>query len=394
MLALSAYTATTAVGTGCGPLLRALQDGRSGLVPCTFEGNTLPTWIGPVAGLDEVALPDGLVRWDCRNNRLAWLGLQADDFVADVRSAVARHGAERVALIMGTSTSGILATEHAYAQRGPDGTLPDAFDYRTTHNIGSLAGFLREALGLRGPSWVISTACSSSAKAFAAADRLLASGLADAALVGGVDTLCLTTLCGFTSLELASPEPCRPADAGRQGLSIGEAAAFALLQRPEDAPHAQVLLSGWGEASDAWHMSRPHPEGRGARAAMQEALERAALPASAVDYINLHGTATPANDLMEARAITALFGNTVACSSSKGMIGHTLGAAGAVEAVICALMLAHQWLPPSVGTQTPDPQIELPLVLAPRKAGLRHVLSNSFGFGGSNASLLFSRRSA
>ena len=302
-----------------------------------------------------------------------------------------------MALILGTSTSGMLSAELAYRERDAGGPLPAWFDYGRTHNTGSLVAFVRELLGVRGPAFAISTACSSSAKAFAAADRLIAAGLADAAVVGGVDSLCLTTLYGFASLELTSPEPCRPGDADRQGLSIGEAAAFALLE-PGDATNAAVVLSGWGEASDAHHMSAPHPEGRGSRAAMQGALARAGLAPGDIDYINLHGTATPANDLAEGLAVSGVFGTAlgagVPCSSTKGITGHTLGAAGALEAVVCALALEHGLLPPSVGTRTPDPAIPVDLIMLPRTASLRHVLSNSFGFGGSNASLLLSRRGA
>ena len=410
-LALTAYTASSAVGHGRAALLDALRAGRSGLKACNFETAALATWIGEVPGVDEVALPPGLAAYDCRNNRLALLGLRADPCVlprqnaclrADgfedaARAAIARHGADRVALILGTSTSGMLSAELAYRERDAGGALPAWFDYARTHNTGSLVAFVRELLGVRGPAFAISTACSSSAKAFAAADRLIAAGLADAAVVGGVDSLCLTTLYGFASLELTSPEPCRPGDADRHGLSIGEAAAFALLE-PGDATHAAVMLSGWGEASDAHHMSAPHPEGRGSRAAMQGALARAGLAPGDIDYINLHGTATPANDVAEGLAVSGVFGTAlgagVPCSSTKGITGHTLGAAGALEAVVCALALEHGLLPPSVGTRTPDPAIPVDLIMLPRTASLRHVLSNSFGFGGSNASLVLSRRGA
>lgn len=388
-LALAAFTASTALGVGCAPLLAALRAGRSGLKPCDFEGSDLATWIGEVPGIDAVRLPAPLAAYDCRNNRLALLGLQADGFEDVARAAIARHGAERVALVLGTSTSGILSAEAAYRERDASGALPAWFDYRATHNTHSVTAFVRDWLGLRGPAFTLSTACSSSAKAFAAAERLIGAGLADAAIVGGVDSLCLTTLYGFSSLELTSPEPCRPGDAARDGLSIGEAAAFALLERGERGK-GELLLSGWGESSDAHHMSAPHPEGRGSRAAMQGALQRAGLRAEDIDYINLHGTATPANDSAEGAAVAALFGTGVPCSSTKGMTGHTLGAAGAVEAVVCALALRHGLLPASVGTRTPDAAIPLPLVLQPRAAPLRHVLSNSFGFGGSNASLVFS----
>ncbi|MFT4194474.1 beta-ketoacyl-[acyl-carrier-protein] synthase family protein [Ottowia sp.] len=391
-LALTAYTATTALGVGCAPLLEALRTGRSGLKPCDFESAALATWIGEVPGVDDVRLPEALAAYDCRNHRLALLGLRADGFEAAAREAIARHGADRVALVLGTSTSGILSAEAAYRERDPEGALPAWFDYRATHNTGALTSFVRDLLGLRGPAFTISTACSSSAKAFAAADRLVRAGLADAAIVGGVDSLCLTTLYGFSSLELTSPEPCRPCDANRRGLSIGEAAAFALLERADDA--SRIVLSGWGESSDAHHMSAPHPEGRGARAAMRQALAQAGLTPSDIGYLNLHGTATPANDLSEGTAVAAEFAAHpgLPCSSTKGMMGHTLGAAGAVEAVVGALALEHGLLPASVGTQTADPAIPVQVVLAPQRAPeLRHVLSNSFGFGGSNASLILSR---
>ena len=391
-LALTAYTATTALGVGRAPLLDALRTGRSGLKPCDFKSAALPTWIGEVPGLDDVRLPEPLAAYDCRNNRLALLGLRADGFEAAARAAIARHGAERVALVLGSSTSGILSAEAAYRERDPDGALPAWFDYRATHNTGALASFVRDLLGLRGPAFTISTACSSSAKAFAAADRLIRAGLADAAIVGGVDSLCLTTLYGFSSLELTSPEPCRPCDANRQGLSIGEAAAFALLERADEA--SRIELSGWGESSDAHHMSAPHPEGRGARAAMRQALAQAGLAPGDIGYLNLHGTATPANDLSEGLAVAAEFAAHpgLPCSSTKGMTGHTLGAAGAVEAVVCALALEHGLLPASVGTLVPDLAIPIQVVMSPQPAPLlRYVLSNSFGFGGSNASLILSR---
>jgi 3-oxoacyl-[acyl-carrier-protein] synthase-1 len=235
----------------------------------------------------------------------------------------------------------------------------------------------------------ISTACSSSAKVFAAAARQIELGLIDAAIVGGVDTLCLTTLYGFASLQLTSPSPCRPYDATRDGISIGEGAAFALLERAADPAPGSVLLLGAGESSDAYHMSSPHPEGLGARLAMDAALQSAGLAPADIDYINLHGTATPANDAAEGKAVAALFGSRVPCASTKGATGHTLGAAGAIEAVICALALTDSLLPGSPGTTAPDPSIPVNYLLASRDAPVRRVLSNSFGFGGSNCSLIF-----
>jgi 3-oxoacyl-[acyl-carrier-protein] synthase-1 len=246
----------------------------------------------------------------------------------------------------------------------------------------------------KGPATVVSTACSSSAKVFATAQRMIQLGLIDAAVVGGVDSLCLTTLYGFSSLQLVSPNPCKPFDAERDGISAGEGAAFALLERAT-GPHADaILLTGVGESSDAYHMSSPHPEGLGARSAMAAALATAGLQPQDIDYINLHGTATPSNDSAEDAAVSALFGSATPCSSTKGYTGHTLGAAGGVEAVICALALREGLVPGGVGTETLDPQLRCNYQFDTQRRPLLHVLSNSFGFGGSNCSLVFSRVTA
>ncbi|WP_324779682.1 beta-ketoacyl-[acyl-carrier-protein] synthase family protein [Thiobacillus sedimenti] len=389
-LLLSAYTATTCLGRGLDATRLALRAGRSGLARCAFETVELDTWIGEVAGVDDETLPAALADYDCRNNRLTWMGLETDGFGDRVREAVARYGRARVGVFLGTSTSGILQTELAYRRRDPaTGALPADFNYRTTHNSFSLAEFTRAYFGLEGMAMTISTACSSSAKVFAAAARQIELGLIDAAVVGGVDTLCLTTLYGFASLQLTSPRPCRPYDAARDGISIGEGAGFALLERAPAPPPGAVLLLGAGESSDAYHMSSPHPEGLGAKRAMEAALKSAGLAPADIDYINLHGTATPANDAAEGRAVAALFGDRVPCSSTKGATGHTLGAAGAVEAAICALALTDGVLPGSPGTAAPDPAIPIGYVIESRAAALRRVLSNSFGFGGSNCSLIF-----
>ncbi len=385
-LAISTYTLTTALGAGRAATLDALRAARSGLAPAHFLDVELPTWIGEVAGLDAAPLPPDLAEYDCRNNRLAWLALEQDGFADAVLAARERWGAHRVAVLLGTSTAGLLETELAYRRRGPGGELPAGVRYAERQNIYSVGAFAVHAFDLRGPSWVVSTACSSSAKVFASAARLIAAGLVDAALVGGVDSLCLTTLYGFNSLELLSPEVCRPWDAQRRGLSIGEGAAFALLERDAAAPQGWLL--GTGESNDGYHMSTPHPEGAGAVAAMRAALADAALAPSDIGYVNLHGTATPSNDASEDRAVQTVFGAATPCSSTKGATGHTLGAAGGVEASICLLALQHALLPGGLHVRELDPALGLAYLRENREAPLRAVLSNSFGFGGTNASLV------
>lgn len=392
-LHLSHFTATSSIGRGLAQTLAALRQRRAGLAPCAFDTVDLATFVGEVAGVDAVQLPAHLADFDCRNNRLALLGLMQDGFAEAVRAAIAKYGAQRIGVFLGTSTSGILQTELAYRRRDPvTGALPADFIYRTTHNTFSVADFTRHYFGLTGPAVVVSSACSSSAKVFSSARRMMAAGLIDAAVVGGVDSLCLTTLYGFNSLGLISEQACRPFDAQRNGISIGEAAAFALLERPpEDLAADAVLLLGVGESSDAYHMSSPHPEGLGARMAMQDALKMAGLKPSEIDYINLHGTATQSNDAAEGKAVAAIFGPATPCSSTKGATGHTLGAAGGVEAVICALALQYGVLPGGLNTRQLDPTLDLDYLLDNREQPVTRVLSNSFGFGGTNCSLIFGR---
>ncbi len=390
-LVLTTFTAMNALGRGTAAVLEALTAARTGLKPCTFEGVRLETHAGEVAGLDDLRVCERLAEFDCRNNRLAELALEQDGFAARVAQARVQYGPRRIAVILGTSTSGILETEHAYQQRDPQtGALPAGYRFATTHNLYASTDFVRRYLGLEGPAAMVSTACSSSAKAFASAWRLIAQGLCDAAVVGGVDSLCRNTLYGFASLDLVGREPCRPCDAQRGGISIGEAAGFALLERPERAgTHSGVALLGYGESSDAYHMSTPHPEGAGAALAMQRALACAALAPAAIDYINMHGTASQVNDSMEDRAITTVFGTHTACSSTKGWTGHALGAAGITEAVISALCIQQGLMPGCLNTRTIDPSFTSKVLLTNQSGDVRRVLSNSFGFGGSNCSLIF-----
>jgi len=392
-LVLRHFTATSCIGRGLRPTLESLRAQRSGLAPCAFETVSLETHIGEVPDVDDVRLPTALKQFDCRNNRLAQLGMAQDGFIDAVASCTGRWGRRRVGLFLGTSTSGILETEIAYRRRDPQtGALPEYLDYAGTHNTYSLAAFAREVLALAGPSAVVSSACSSSAKVFGSARRMIAANLIDAAVVGGVDSLCLTTLYGFHSLQLVSREPCRPFDIARDGISIGEAAAFALLERaPQSLDSDAILLLGVGESSDAYHMSSPHPEGRGARAAMLQALAEAGLSPEDIDYINLHGTGTPSNDTAEGNAVATVFAErsrAVETSSTKGATGHTLGAAGALEAVICALALRHGLIPGGANTRCVDPSLGFEYLCANRHRPIARALSNSFGFGGSNCSLV------
>jgi 3-oxoacyl-[acyl-carrier-protein] synthase-1 len=309
-----------------------------------------------------------------------------------VANAATRYGPRRIGLFIGTSTSGIQETEHAYRAGIERGAMrvPAPFRFRFTHDVFSVAAFSRDYLHLAGPAVVVSTACSSSAKVFALASRYIRAGLCDAAIVGGVDSLCLTTLYGFHSLELLSESPCQPWDAERKGLNIGEAAGFALLECAS-ADASGIFLIGYGESSDAYHVATPHPEGRGAYRAMHAALDSAGVVAEDIDYINLHGTATRSNDAAEDKAITTLFGTRVPCSSTKGWTGHTLGAAGITEALISALALRHNLLPRSLNTERLDPALRATIVMRTEERPLRRVLSNSFGFGGNNCSLLFGK---
>jgi 3-oxoacyl-[acyl-carrier-protein] synthase I len=386
---------TSAVGIGLAPTMDALRNRRSGITRTSWETVDLDTCIGEVPGLDAVAIRPDLRVFDCRNNRLAQLALEQDGFAQSVRDTIERLGSRRVGVFLGTSTSGILSSEIAYRQRDAQtGALPASLDYRHTHNSFSVTDFVRQYFGLTGPAVAVSTACSSSGKVFGSAQRMIELGLIDAAIVGGVDSLCLTTLYGFNSLQLTSSEPCRPYDKQRNGITIGEAGAFALVERAARSAPGDIVVSGIGESSDAHHMSAPHPEGLGATLAMQSALKMAGLAAADIDYIALHGTATPSNDAAEGKAVFGLFGAATPCSSLKGHIGHTLGAAGAVNAVVCALALRHDMAPAGAGTRDVDPALRVNYALDNMDKPMRHVLSNSFGFGGSNCSLVLSKVAA
>ena len=391
-LLLSRLSIVSCLGAGQAATLAALRSGASGLGPCTFETVNLPTHVGQVAGLDEFRLPNTFSAFDCRNNQLAEMAIAGDGFERAVSAAVRRYGPRRIGLFLGTSTSGILQAELAYRSRDVEtGRLPSAFNYAETQNAGSLAAYMQQRLGIEGPAFVISCACASTAKVFASAARMIEAGICDAAIVGGADTLCLTTLYGFNALGLNAPGPCRPFDVERDGISIGEAAGLALLENPGIDDSDPVLLLGFGESNDAYHMSSPHPEGLGASLAMQRALQSAGLAPVDIDYINLHGTATRVGDASEDLAVTTVFGTLTPCSSTKGQTGHTLGAAGIVEAIISVLSIRNGFRPGSANTKAVDPSFRSQYEVSGKSVEVDTVLSNSFGFGGSNCSLILGR---
>ena len=380
-----------ALGSGREEVARRLLDeARSGLrvSDACSPGRELPLGRVDAAlpGVDHLPLP-----LRSRNNQLALAVL--DQLRPAAEAAIARYGAARVGVVIGTSTSGVASTEAALAAHLADGALPAGFHYGQ-QEMGSPAELIARELGTGGPAYVHSSACSSSAKALASAARLIRMGLCDAVVTGGVDTLCAFTVAGFSALESVSAAPCNPLGASRKGINLGEGAALFLMSREP----AAVALCGWGESSDGHHMSAPDPLGAGARISMREALQRAGIEPGQVDYINLHGTATVQNDAMESRAVAELFGSAVAVSSTKPFTGHTLGAAGAVEAAFCWLAMQDDnpegRLPPHLWNGDPDPALPALNVAQPGarlSRPLRWALSNSFAFGGSNATLVFGR---
>lgn len=392
---VTAYTAVTACGQGLKPLLDALLHQRSFLKPARLIKPDFLTFTGEVeAALPEIAAP--LKAYDARNARIALAALDCENgaFRSAVAKAIGCYGAGRVAVIIGTSTSGIYETELAYQSHVESGVVPECYDFKHQHAWVATAEFLKKELGLAGPCYAISTACSSSGKAIAAGQRLIETGICDAVVVGGVDSICHLTLHGFHSLELTSPHPCTPLDRDRDGISLGEGAGLLLLER-ERTYATRARLAGYGESSDAYHMTAPHPEGGGSAQAMRSALNMAKLKPEAIDYVNLHATGTRLNDQSEMCAMGALFGPDTPCSGSKGMTGHTLGAAGAIEAVITLLALQHGFAPGTCGIRHIDETFSSHVLSETIQIpDIRYVMSNNFGFGGNNVSLIFARESA
>ena len=379
-----------ALGQGVDEVRQRLFAGASGVLPTSAwsPGRTLPLGCVTAALPDAALLP---LTERSRNNQLALAALAQIRPAVD--AAIALYGRLRVGVVIGTSTSGVAETESAIAAHAASGALPPHFHYGQ-QEMGSPAAMLARELGISGPAYVHSSACASGAKALAAAARMIRMGLCDAVVAGGVDSLCAFTVAGFSALESVSAERCNPLSANRRGINIGEGAALFLMSR---AP-ATVVLCGWGEASDGYHMSAPDPAGGGARLAMNEALARAGIGPGQVDYINLHGTATVQNDAMESRAVAELFGTDVAVSSTKSLTGHALGAAAALEAAFCWIALqddnAEGLLPPHLWDGVQDAALPALCTVAPgQRLGrpLRWTLSNSFAFGGACAALVLGR---
>ena len=383
-LKVTGYSMLSALGTGRQQHLDALSQGRSGLgehpVDLDFE-----TAAGAVRQ-ELPELPSSMQPWSTRLARMAYALLQELD--EPLQRARQKWRSDRIAVLLGTSTAGAETTEVAYKQFVDGGSFPRDYDFQRQHTFGAVLAVVRELAGVDGPSWMASTACTSSGKTFATAQRLIAAGAIDAAIVGGLDTLCTMTLTGFHALQALDRTPCRPFREDRNGISIGEGGAFALVERDGDA---RVLIEGIGETSDAYHISAPHPQGLGAQAAMTEALQRAGRVPEDIDHVNAHGTGTRLNDSAEANAIHCVLGADVPTVSTKAYTGHTLGAAAAIELAFSACAIEEGWIPPAIGDGPIDPKIEVKIPTEKTTGDFRRVLSNSFAFGGNNVSLLVAR---
>lgn len=388
-MAVVAQGLVCAAGRGIDAYAATLRDNRSALTPNDWSRVPLACSIGRVAGIEDEPLPPAWADWDCRATRLAWSALQSDGFAAAVAASRERWGAARIGLVLGTSASTIAASELAYRETAADGGFPPDLRFEPLHTLHGVTDFVARALAIAGPSATVGAACASSAKAYAQAERWLRLGLADAVVVGGVDALSESLLFGFHSLQLVDAGPCRPCDPRRAGISVGEAAGFALLQRGA----GPWMLLGHGEANDAHHMSAPHPQGLGAELALDAALARAGLDAAAIDYLSLHATATPRNDTIEAALVARRYAPDVHASATKGACGHTMGASGMLQALACGIALRDGLCAGNPGSEAVDPAFgpvfARQLHLRPAQRRVRHAASHAFGFGGNNCVLVF-----
>ncbi len=383
-VSINSYTLTSALGTGICALRESLRQNRFCLDSAGWLDCDVPCYLGKVAIPDGVEVP---LKWRSRNNRLVELALRQDGFEAAVQAVREEYGAGRCGLVLGTSTSGIDRTELAYRQLDDSGRFAEQFHQPAVHNPHAPTDYAAERLGIAGPCLTVSAACASSAKVFATGKRWLEQDLVDAVVVAGADSLCLSVIHGFHSLQLVSAEPCRPFAKNRSGITIGEAAGFILMTRERSAQTLRLL--GVGESCDAFHMSSAPEDGNGARLAMDRALEDARLRMHEIDYVNLHGTGTRSNDDVEGRMCGAMMDDRTLASATKGWTGHALGAAGIVEGVLCLEALSTGLVP---GTRnTVDHDAPFDLVLKNRKRSINTALTNSFGFGGNNCSVVFSR---
>jgi len=380
-LPVTGYTNLNALGSTRTEILEALAAGRSGLAPPT-ESFGFETLVGEVRA-DLPVLTGDLAPWSTRIASMA--GKLAADLEEPLRLARKRWRPERIGVFLGTSTGGAVSTEQAYRHFVAEGVLPADYNFQRQHMFSSLLHVVGELTGAKGPGWMVSTACTSSGKPLATAQRLIAADIIDAAIVGGVDTLCALTVLGFSSLQALDTQACRPFCKERSGISLGEGGALALVEREGEA---RVLIEGVGETSDAYHISAPHPQGRGALGAMEAAMAQAGCTADDVDHINAHGTGTQLNDGAEAAAIATLFGDRVPVVSTKGYTGHTLGAAAAIEFLFAAYVIEEGWIPPSLNSEPFDSDMGIQLNTTLLKGDFKRVLSNSFAFGGNNVSVL------
>ncbi len=380
-LRVTGYSMLSALGSSRDEHLEALIEGRTGLGPAP-----MPLPFDTAVGAVKIELPELPKALQSRSTRIARMASHLVNGLEEpLRLARERYQPDRIGIFLGTSTAGAEMTERAYRTFVEEGAFPPGYDFHSQHTFGAVLHVVSALTGATGPAWMASTACTSSGKPFASANRLISAGIIDAAIVGGLDTLCTMTLLGFQSLQALDKKVCRPFHPDRGGINIGEGGALALVERDGEA---RVLVAGVGETSDAYHISAPHPEGRGAHSAMLAAMEQAGCGPEDIDHVNAHGTGTRLNDNAEANAISKVLPSGIPVISTKGFTGHTLGAAAALEFTFAACAIEEGWIPASLGAGPVDPNIALNVPTAVTRGSFKRVISNSFAFGGNNVSLL------
>ncbi|MDR3416521.1 MAG: beta-ketoacyl synthase N-terminal-like domain-containing protein [Nevskia sp.] len=388
---VTAFTLTSALGVGNAATLDSIRNKASGLREHSM-GDLGRTWFGFVDSQALRPINGELAAYDNDCTRIVQTALEQDGFTEAVERAKSRYGKNRIGCFLGTITSGIHVIEELYRDHEVALDRPPPLNLKCAYSVSldAIMQYVRRKLDFTGPYATIGTACSSSAKVFATAHRYLQMGFCDAAIVAGVEGYSETLINGFRSLGVLSTEPCRPWDSARDGISIGAAAGFALLER-EPLQDDALALVGYGETADGHDMTAPHPEGKGIETAMLHALERAGLDAKDIDYINAHGSATPMNDMAEDAAVHRIFGDRVPVSSTKGLTGHTQGAAGITEAIILMLGMQNDLVPGIHNTREIADGLKCNVSLDNQTRRIRYGLTNSMGFGGNNAVLIFGR---